>query len=222
MPDVLIVGASRGIGAGLVREYLGRGWGVTATVRDEAAAAKLQDAGAQIEVVDVVDAESRSGLAQRLEGRSFDAIVLNAGVSGPRRMGGPDAELVEVLHANAVGPTQLAWALKNAVKPQTGVVAFTTSMMGSVADNGSGGADTYRASKAALNSYARSFFVTAAQSKGVAVLSLHPGWVKTDMGGDSAPVSVADSARGLADVIAHRAGKAEHVFLDYTGKTIPW
>jgi NAD(P)-dependent dehydrogenase (short-subunit alcohol dehydrogenase family) len=220
MPQALIVGASRGIGLGLVREYAERGWTVTATVRDEAAAAAVQDAGAAVEVVDVTDETSRATLAQRLEGRSFDAVILNAGVSGPRRMGGPDADLLQTLHANAVGPTQLAWALKNTLKPG-GVLAFTTSQMGSIADS-SGGADTYRASKAALNAYARAFFKAGAEPKGVAVLSLHPGWVKTDMGGENAPVSVEDSARGLVDVIAAHAGRVEHRFLDYTGKELPW
>lgn len=219
MPEVLIVGASRGIGQGLVKEFKARGWDVTATVRD---AGKADVDGATVETVDVAEADSRAALAQRLEGRSFDAIVLNAGVSGPRRMGGADDELLHTLHANAVGPTQLAWALKNAVKPETGVVAFTTSLMGSVGDNAQGGADTYRASKAALNSYARSFFQVAAKPKGVAVLSLHPGWVKTDMGGENAPVTVEQSAKGLADVITAHAGRAEHRFLDYTGKELPW
>jgi NAD(P)-dependent dehydrogenase (short-subunit alcohol dehydrogenase family) len=218
MPDVLIVGASRGIGLGLAREYVARGWSVVATVRDPAQAEPLQALGAAVESVDVTDGASRAALAQALAGRSFDVIVLNAGVSGPRKMGGPDAELLEVLHANAVGPTQLAWALKGCVK-DGGTVAFTTSMMGSIADS-SGGADTYRASKAALNAYARAFFAAWAKGKGVG--SLHPGWVKTDMGGEQAPVSVEDSARGLADVIAARAGRAEHVFLDYTGRELPW
>lgn len=221
MADILIVGASRGIGLGLVKEFAGRGWAVTATVRDGKGDAALQEAGATVEHVDVTDAASRQALAAKLGERQFDAVLLNAGVSGPRRMGGPDAELVEVLHANAVGPTQLAWALRNSVKGG-GVLAFTTSLMGSVGDNDSGGADTYRASKAALNSYAASLYAAGLKGKGVAVLSLHPGWVKTDMGGEHAPVTVEQSAKGLADVITAQAGKAEHRFLDYTGKTLPW
>jgi NAD(P)-dependent dehydrogenase (short-subunit alcohol dehydrogenase family) len=219
MPEALIVGASRGIGLGLVREYAARGWTVTATVRSDPAPAREAGA-ATVETVDVTDDSSRTALVQQLDGRTFDAIVLNAGVSGPRRMGGPDQELLDVLHANAIGPTQLAWALRNAVKPG-GVLAFTTSQMGSIADS-SGGADTYRASKAALNAYARAFFAAAAKPKGLAVLSLHPGWVKTDMGGDNAPVTVEQSAKGMVDVIAAHAGRVEHRFLDYMGKELPW
>lgn len=219
MSDVLIVGASRGIGLGLVREYVSRGAQVTATVRGDSAAVREAGAAA-VETVDVTDEASRTALLERLANRTFDVVLLNAGVSGPRRMGGPDAEMLDVLHANAVGPIQLAWALRNAVKPG-GVLAFTSSMMGSIADS-SGGSDTYRASKAALNAYARAFFMTAAKAKGVAVLSLHPGWVKTDMGGDNAPVTVEQSARGMADVIGGYQGKVEHRFLDYTGQELPW
>lgn len=214
--DVLIVGASRGIGRGLVETYKARGWDVVGTVRKAG-----DDLGVPTETVDVTDAASRAALVQRLAGRRFDVIVLNAGVSGPRGMGGPDEAMLATLHANAVGPTQLAWALKDNVTPRTGVVAFTTSMMGSIADS-SGGSDTYRASKAAVNAYARAFFKGAAEAQGVAVLSLHPGWVKTDMGGQNAPVTVEASAAGMAGVIAAHAGKPEHLFLDYTGKTLPW
>jgi NAD(P)-dependent dehydrogenase (short-subunit alcohol dehydrogenase family) len=219
MPSVLIVGASRGIGLGLVREYRSRGWEVGATVRDPAQGQTLAEAGATAESVDVRDAASRQALAERLQGRTFDAVILNAGVGG----GGAtdDSAILEVLHANAVGPMQLARALMGAVKPQTGVLAFITSWMGSIGQGG-GGSDAYRASKAALNSFARTLFAAKGMPAGLAVVSLHPGWVKTDMGGPSAPVSVEDSARGLADVIASRAGKAEHVFLDYQGQTIPW
>lgn len=220
MPEVLIVGASRGIGLGLAREYAQRGWTVTATVRSAGDAAPLTTLGAKVEQVDVADEASRAALAGALAGRSFDTVVLNAGVSGPRKMGGPDADVLKVLHANAVGPTQLAWALKDMVAPK-GVVAFITSMMGSIADS-TGGSDTYRASKAALNAYARAFFATWAKAKGVTVLSLHPGWVKTDMGGEHAPVTIEESARGIADVVAARAGEAQHVFLDYTGRELPW
>lgn len=221
MPQVLIVGASRGIGLGLVHAYARRGWGVTGTVRDKSKAPDVTATGVLIESVDVTDADSRAALVESLGDRRFDAVILNAGVSGPRRMGGPDDEMLQVMHANAIGPAQLAWALLDHVHPQSGVIAFITSQMGSVADS-SGGADTYRASKAAMNAYARSFFVSAAKPKGVAVLSLHPGWVQTDMGGPNAPLSVEESARGLADVISANAGASEHLFLDYSGRAIPW
>lgn len=221
MPEVLIVGASRGIGLGLVREFVERGWAVTATVRDAAKGGDLQALGATVEAVDVADAGSRAALVERLGGRVFDAIILNAGVAGPRRMGGADDELLDVLHANAVGPTQLAWALRNAVKPDIGVLAFTTSMMGSIADNASGGADTYRASKAALNTYARSFELRH-RAEDFGVVLMHPGWVRTEMGGAEADLDVETSATGMADVIEGRLGSKGCVYLDHAGQTLAW
>lgn len=219
MPTVLIVGASRGIGLGLAKEYRARGWDVVATVRDPGQhGAALVALGAQVETVDVRDAAARDALVQQLDGRAFDVAILNAGVGGGAR---DDAAMLDVIHANAVGPSRLAQALVGRLTPNTGVLAFITSLMGSIGEGG-GGYEAYRASKAALNSFARALFAAEGAGRGLAVLSLHPGWVKTDMGGPNAPVSVAESARGLADVIESRRGRTEHVFLDHQGRTILW
>jgi len=101
------------------------------------------------------------------------------------------------------------------------VIGFMTSQLGSVANNTGGGMELYRASKAALNSFTRSFSARH-RDKGLSILSLHPGWVKTDMGGPGADIDVATSVKGLADVVEHAVGAHQEAYLDYAGKELPW
>jgi NAD(P)-dependent dehydrogenase (short-subunit alcohol dehydrogenase family) len=124
------------------------------------------------------------------------------------------------MFTNAIAPIRLARDLLDRIRPGSGVLAFTSSVMGSVAQN-TGGHELYRASKAALNSLSRGLYGEIGGRK-ITVLTLHPGWVRTDMGGSSAAVSVEDSARGLVDVITREASSHRHAFLDYTGKSIAW
>ena len=227
MKDILIIGASRGIGLGLVREALRRGYAVTATRRGEAADLDALGDKAngllKIETVDTADARSGEALRESLAAQTFDTIVINAGVGGPaanpRTVAHDDFNSLMV--TNALGPAQLAELLSKSLKPRTGVMAFMTSQLGSVEQNTNGGMELYRASKAALNSLVRSFAARHAE-KGWAVLALHPGWVRTAMGGDQAPVSVADSARGLMDVIEGAASERRSGYLNYRGETLPW
>lgn len=218
-PVALIAGASRGLGLGLARELTGRGWRVIGTVRAPSAA----PGGFEAATLDVTDPASVAALRGRLAGTRLDLVFVNAGVSGPAHQdaGRATAEELGVLFAtNAAGPIGLARALLPLVVPETGVVAFMTSRMGSVAANETGDMALYRASKAALNSLVRSFGAT--QGREVAVLALHPGWVRTDMGGPDAPLDVATSARGLADVLEASRGTRRHAFLDHRGNAIPW
>jgi NAD(P)-dependent dehydrogenase (short-subunit alcohol dehydrogenase family) len=228
MPKALIVGASRGLGLGLVEEFAGRGWEVLATVRDQATSSELNQLAmggkARIEEVDVTDRAS----AERLKGlladeEPFDLIFMNAGVGHPRGktvLTASDDEAWKQFHTNAVGSARTAEILVDVAR-QGGTVAFMTSRLGSVEDKTSDHADLYSASKAALNSLTRSFVARHAD-KGLTVLSLHPGWVRTDLGGDGAPLEVETSVKGLADIVEARRGTGGHVFLDYTGKTLPW
>ena len=150
-------------------------------------------------------------------------LFLNAGVSGPKHQSVDavtEAELGALLMTNATAPLRIARRLLPNVV-DGGTIAFMSSRMGSVADNQSGGMDLYRASKAALNSLTRGFAATAAPDRKVSVLTLHPGWVRTDMGGASAPLSIEQSVTGVADVL-EAPRTARHVFLDYQGLELPW
>jgi NAD(P)-dependent dehydrogenase (short-subunit alcohol dehydrogenase family) len=230
--QALLVGASRGLGLGLAQELVRRGWGVVATAREPKGSEALQTlarerkGSIEIEGLDVASSPSSENFVRAMQNRSFDLLFLNAGVFGPQHQSvhlATEAELDDLLLTNAFAPVRLAYRLVDTVTPDRGVVAFMTSRLGSVAANTSGGMDLYRASKAALNSLSRGFAVCdAVTRRRLTVLSLHPGWVRTDMGGKGAPLDVATSVRGLAEVLEARAGAGGHVFLDYQGNTIPW
>jgi len=223
-----IVGASRGLGLGLAQEYIKRGWQVVATVRGRARTGlhDLADkAGGRLEIetVDIVEPEQIAALRQRLAGRSFDLLFVNAGVAnGPNETvaGVSSEEFVRVMVTNAYGPMRVVEAFADLV-PGTGTIGAMSSRLGSVADNSNGGWEVYRASKAALNMLMRSFAARHAGDRR-SLLILTPGWVRTDMGGPQASLSVAESASGLADTIAAQSGKPGLRYLDYRGETVPW
>ncbi len=218
MPTALIIGASRGLGLGLVRELANRGWIVTGTVRAAADRAAVEAAGGTAALADVTDAASVAALPDA----PLDLLFINAGVSGPKHQDAAEATVEEMgalFMTNTVAPVAAARALLGRVE-DGGVLAFMTSRMGSVADNKSGDMELYRASKAALNSLTRS--LVAKLDRPLAVLSLHPGWVRTDMGGDAAPLDVGTSARGLVDTILAHRGEPGSAFYDYSGAALPW
>lgn len=225
----LIVGANRGIGLGVTKEFLAHGWGVIATARQPEKATALQALEASspgrlsISKLDMNDPAAVDGFARTLGGKLLDAVLVNAGVSGPEHRSASEATVEEIgalMFTNAVAPVRLARSLAPHVRPGSGVVAFTSSVMGSVAVN-PGGHELYRASKAALNSLARGLWSEFSGRK-LTLISLHPGWVRTDMGGPTAAVSVEDSAAGMVKVIERESGAHQHQFLDYTGKELPW
>lgn len=218
----IILGASRGLGLGLAAELAKRGWQVTATQRSPSAAlAEAAKAGGIIvDTVDIDDAAAVAALAARQAG-PFDVVFVNAGVMGPAHGSVDKAnadELGALFLTNAISPIRTAKQFLGAVKPG-GTIAFMSSILGSVTLKQHGMAELYSASKAALNSLTRGFAAT--DGKDFAVLSLHPGWVKTDMGGDGADIDVATSVSGLADVLEATPVKG-HNYLDYQGKTLPW
>lgn len=225
----IVVGASRGLGLGLAREFAHRGWRVIATARNPARAPELGEAAGRsdglisVDEVDVDSSDSVNALVANLTNARLDLVFISAGVSGPKHQSVDSVtaeELGALMLTNAVAPIRLARKLLPLVA-DGGSVGFMSSIMGSIADNVSGGMDLYRASKAALNMLTRSFVANDVGARPIAVLTMHPGWVRTAMGGEAAPLSVEESVRGLADVI-ERDHAPGHRFVDYQGQTIPW
>jgi NAD(P)-dependent dehydrogenase (short-subunit alcohol dehydrogenase family) len=227
--EIVIVGASRGLGLGLVSEYLSRGWRVTATARDLAKAHELRalaesTTAIRLEAVDIDDGAAAIALARRLNATIFDVILINAGVTGPKDQSLDRVTPTEVgalFYTNAVATLRMAEQLAPLIRPGTGVIAFMSSRVGSNSEASSGARPLYRASKAALNSMTRSFAANL-KERPPTILCLHPGWVRTDMGGPDAPVDVATSAAGLANVIERYVGSKRHTFIDYQGTQLPW
>jgi NAD(P)-dependent dehydrogenase (short-subunit alcohol dehydrogenase family) len=221
----LIIGASRGLGLGLVQRLSEQGWTVTATVRDPQNAADLQAVpGVHIETLDMDNVPSLDALQQRLHGQVFDVLFVNAGISGPKHQSAGQAtaaELGQLFLTNAIAPIRLAERFVQQLRPGSGVLAFMSSWLGSVACPDGAEMALYKASKAALNSMTNTF-VTQLSEPRPTVLSMHPGWVKTAMGGDSAPLDVETSTRGLVEQLEAYAGKGGHHFIDYQGVVIAW
>ncbi|MBV1915228.1 MAG: SDR family oxidoreductase [Pseudomonadales bacterium] len=219
----LIVGASRGIGLGLVKAFQANGWSVIATVRTENPDGPQSISGVEVHSLDVTDRPAVKSFAEQMQKRKLDLLFVSAGISGPQHqsaINADDQEILTLFQTNAIAPLSIAQQLDGNLN-EGGVVAFMSSIMGSVAGNESGGTDLYRASKAALNSMIRSY-AARLTNRNVSVLALHPGWVKTAMGGDQAPVSVAESAEGLVAQIEQQLGKNGQRFIDFQGATIPW
>jgi NAD(P)-dependent dehydrogenase (short-subunit alcohol dehydrogenase family) len=227
MKSALVIGGSRGLGLGLVGELLKRGWRVTATERtpsaDLASLARASGGRLAIEQLDVTRPADVAALARRLGAQSFDLLFLNPGIMKGRGQAlgeVPDADIVAIFMTNAVSPIRAADQLLGLVRPG-GMAAFMSSILGSIATNDDGRAELYRASKAALNSLIRSFRARH-KERDLTVLALHPGVVRTSMGGPSAPLDIETSVRGMAEVITARWGSGGQAFVDYRNESIPW
>ncbi|WP_017667085.1 SDR family oxidoreductase [Sandarakinorhabdus sp. AAP62] len=221
MNSALIIGASRGIGLGLTQELISRGWDVVATQRSPSPA--LAATGAQVANVDIDDSDTVAALAASLAGRTFDHVLINAGITGGRADTASTVSreaMAQLFWTNAIAPIRAGRILLPLVK-EGGSIGFMSSILGSVGGRQSAWAELYSASKAALNSLTRGFAVQDVGNRAIAVLTLHPGWVKTDMGGPDADIDVATSVKGLADVIAAARPPGQR-YVDYSGATIPW
>lgn len=223
---VWVIGASRGIGLGLVERYLGRGDQVLALVRTPNAAldALAATTVGRLRVVtgDLCDPALGTRLLSESRDESLDRLIVNAGIMGPHEVEGQRAtaaELGELFLTNAVAPLRLLEALAPRMAA-AGVAACLSSQMGSVSLARAADMPLYGASKAALNSLLQSW--VAGQQPAFAVLALHPGWVRTALGGAGAPVEVAASVAGLVATIEARAGQRGCAFLDYQGQALPW
>ena len=227
--QIVVTGASRGIGLELVRQYLGRGDAVVAACRSPDGATALHALGReygdrlQVLACDVGDDDSVAAFAAALEGTAVDLLINNAGVGDWAGLDAVNtADALRVYNVNALGPLRVTRALRPHLRAGIGrKVAHVTSGMGSIGDNSSGGAYAYRMSKAALNMASRNL-ANDLRDRDVVSVVFNPGWVQTDMGGPSAPLVVDASVRALVGLIDGLTLAESGSFLNWSGKVYEW
>lgn len=222
--SILIIGASRGLGLGLASEFAAQGWAVTATVRSAAQEAPLQGLGVRVEQLEMTDSASLEQLAGRLSGQQFDVIFVNAGVAGPSHHSTAQAsaeEMGQLFLTNAVAPLRVAERLLPNLAAGHGLIVFMSSILGSIEAGAGLGMPLYGASKAALNHLVQCF-VRTQDNPHLGVLLMHPGWVRTDMGGADAPLDIDSSCKGMVQQVSAAVGQAGLRYLDYQGNALPW
>jgi NAD(P)-dependent dehydrogenase (short-subunit alcohol dehydrogenase family) len=221
--NVLVIGASRGIGLEFVRQYRADGAAVRASARDDAGLALLRELGAAPIRLDVADAASVAKLPQQLDGARFDVVIVNAGVYGPRTLDAPqppaEADFDAVMRTNVLGPMRIVAQVTDALAPQARL-AVISSRMGSIGLRTASGGWLYRASKAAVNSVLKDASI-ALNGRAICV-ALHPGWVRTDMGGAGADLSVEQSVADMRATLAALTAQHNGSFLNHDGRPIDW
>lgn len=228
---ILITGASRGIGLEMVRYAMAKGWDVLACCRNPQRAdqllsmAQLSNGRVSVYVVDMVELATIQALAYELRNEAIDMLINNAGVYGSDRndFGQVDAQdWVETIKVNTIAPLKLSEAfIEQLSMGHNKVIACLSSKMGSMDDNSSGGSYIYRSSKAALNAVVKSMSIDLAD-KGIKCVVLHPGWVKTDMGGVNAEITTKESVSNIFDTLLSLKPEDSGRFIDIDGSDIPW
>lgn len=220
--NVLVVGASRGIGWALAEQYCAAGARVLATARSAPDLQRLAALGARTLRLDVADAAGSSGLAWAVDGEAFDVVIVNAGVYGPDRAAfdvPTEAEFDTVMRTNVLGAMRVLAQVESALAHGARVL-LVSSNMGSLGLRSHAARWLYRASKAALNSVAKdASLVLAGRAVCVAV---HPGWVRTAIGGPEAPLSADESAAALRRLIDRLQPADNGGFFDPEGAPLPW
>ncbi|WP_322046989.1 SDR family oxidoreductase [Paraburkholderia sp. J67] len=225
MKTALIVGASRGLGMEFARQYVKAGWRVLATARSEASLAELRALGAQTYPLDIARPEEIATLGAKLDGERLDVALIVSGVYGPRTEGveAITAEDFEyVMNTNVRGPMQLIPILLPLVDAAHGVLGVLSSRMGSITQTTGTTGWLYRASKAAVNDVLK---ITSLQTRRATCVALHPGWVRTDMGGAHAAIDAAASVAGMREVLAEAAAARDVFngrFFQYDGTELDW
>lgn len=229
-PSLLLVGASRGLGLAIVAEFAKRDWNVVATVRDGSQPSPLHllarqyEDRIQIETVDITQLEQIGALRARLGNRSFDMLFVNAGTANRNQEETiaevSTEEFVRVMVTNALSPMRAIESLQDIVKT-AGLIGIMSSGQGSVANNEKGGHEVYRGTKAALNQYMRSYAARQAGDDRALVL-IAPGWIKTELGGADAPLTVEEAIPQVVDTLLAKQGKPGLEYLDRMGKAVPW
>ncbi len=226
--NVLIVGASRGLGLEFVRQYRADGAKVTGTARDDEGLARITALGAKALKVDVADAASAAGLAWQIDGEAFDTVVFVAGVAGPRSTGLEPPSVGDfdtVMHANVLGAMRVLPIVAEALAPaRDGAplprIAVISSRMGSIGLRSAAGMWLYRSSKAAVNSVLKDASI-ALEGRALCV-ALHPGWVRTDMGGAGADLDPVESIAGMRRTLAGLDAAGNGSFLNHDGAPLAW
>lgn len=226
MSNILITGAGRGIGLEFARRFAAAGAHIHATVRDLARADALRALGAPVTVhsCDVTSDAHVEALADRLGDTPIDILINNAGILLNRGESFDSldvADLEETLRVNTVAPVRVMRALAGHVaRSERKLIVNISSRMGSISE-ASGSNYSYRASKAALN-MAVKILSNDLKDRGVTAIVVHPGWVRTDMGGASAALSVEQSVDGLMKVIDKVGIRDTGSFINHDGSRIPW
>jgi NAD(P)-dependent dehydrogenase (short-subunit alcohol dehydrogenase family) len=225
---VLLIGASRGLGFAMTVEYLKRGWRVISTGREGSTGtldrlARTSQGALEIEIVDITVPEQVAALRARLDGRQLDLLFVNAGVKNDDGETIADVstdDFVRVMVTNALSPMRVIEALQHLV-PASGTIGAMSSGQGSLTNNTNGNYEVYRGSKAALNMFMRSFAARHRDDTRTLLL-MAPGWVRTDMGGPEARLSIEESIPNLLNTMDAYQGRAGLHYLDYLGRVVPW
>jgi len=226
LPSVLITGANRGLGFEFTRSFAADGWRVHACARNIEKSKKMRAVGGEVvcHKLDVTNGLKVASLARELAEEPLDLLINNAGIYGPRTgLNETDYdEWLEVLKVNSLAPLRMVERFVGQLRQGEGkTILNISSVMGSIERNAAGGSYIYRSSKAALNMITKTLAVDLAES-GFTVVSFHPGWVKTDMGGESAEITPAESVAGMRRVIAGLTTADNGRFINYNGEALQW
>ena len=230
MTNILVTGANRGLGLGFVKNYLGKNVNVVSTTRDMKSSMELLALkerfpdNLEIFELDLLKESAGYTLANFLGDKPIDVLINNAGIGSTNQhfQAVSPKPWLEVLTVNLIAPLMVTQSIiDNVKKGSDKKIFFLSSQLGSIEDNTSGGMYIYRSSKTGLNQVVKSLSVDL-KPQGITVVSLHPGWVKTDMGGPNAPVSIDESIKGMMQVIEKADIRDTGRFLNYDGKELPW
>jgi NAD(P)-dependent dehydrogenase (short-subunit alcohol dehydrogenase family) len=225
---ILLVGASRGLGLAMAEAFAKRRWRVVATVRGAVRGrlhelAEAHDGYIGIETLDMTQPDQIMALRSRLSALSLDILFVNAGTANMKDETVADVpadEFARVLITNALSPMRVIEGMRDLVKDD-GLIGVMSSGQGSIANNTNGRHEIYRSSKSALNQLMRSYAARHADDRRALVL-MAPGWIRTDLGGASAPVGPEEAIPQVVDVLLAQRGRPGLHYVDRTGMTVPW